>query len=116
MPLLSLFGCSSAITWHVICFLKQDSPVSDGYQWCIIWPAAGPCQKEAPADASVIHFCQTGCVLCRLYVNVISTIKGYGEFLWVDVVEQIDSMTEQVNGFQAQCKKLPKVSFSRLDL
>ncbi len=49
-------------------------------------------------------------MLCRLYVNVITTIKGYGEFLWVDVVEQIDSMTEQVNGFQAQCKKLPKVS------
>ncbi|KAK9865923.1 hypothetical protein WJX84_001850 [Apatococcus fuscideae] len=46
--------------------------------------------------------------LYTLYVNVISTIKGYGEFLWVDVVEQIDSMTEQVNGFQAQCKKLPK--------
>ena len=54
------------------------------------------------SDGSVI-------ALCRLYVNVITTIKGYGEFLWVDVVEQIDSMTEQVNGFQAQCKKLPKV-------
>lgn len=52
----------------------------------------------------------SGLSVRRLYVNVITTIKGYGEFLWVDVVEQIDSMTEQVNGFQAQCKKLPKVS------
>lgn len=34
--------------------------------------------------------------LYSLYVTVITTIKGYGDFFWVDVVEQIDSMTEQV--------------------
>ncbi|CAD7698753.1 unnamed protein product [Ostreobium quekettii] len=46
--------------------------------------------------------------LYSLYVNVISTIKGYGDFFWVDVVEQIDVWAEQVNGYQAQAKKLPK--------
>ena len=49
------------------------------------------------------------CVLCRLYVNVITTIKGYGNYLWVDVVAQIDRMGEEVLGFQSQCKRLPKV-------
>lgn len=48
------------------------------------------------------------CIVCSLYVNVIKTIDGFGGFLWVDVVEQIDTMTEQVNTFQNQVKKLPK--------
>ena len=43
-----------------------------------------------------------------LYTQVIKTINGYQEVLWVDVVEQIDSMTEQVGAFQAQTKKLPR--------
>ena len=47
-------------------------------------------------------------VFCSLYVNVIKTIDGFGGFLWVDVVEQIDTMTEQVNTFQNMVKKLPK--------
>lgn len=34
--------------------------------------------------------------LYTLYVNVISTIKGYGDFFWIDVIEQIDAMAEQV--------------------
>lgn len=34
--------------------------------------------------------------LYSLYVTVISTIKGYGDHFWIDVVEQIDSMAEQV--------------------
>ena len=46
---------------------------------------------------------------CRLYVNVITTIKGYGNYFWVDVVAQIDAMSEEVLGFQKQCKRLPKV-------
>lgn len=45
---------------------------------------------------------------CRLYVTVITTIRGFGDLFWVDVVEQIDTMTEQVNNFQNQAKKLPK--------
>ena len=45
----------------------------------------------------------------RLYTTVLSTIKGFGNLFWVDVVAQIDAMTEQVQGFQAQSKKLPKV-------
>lgn len=47
-------------------------------------------------------------LLCRLYVTVITTIRGFGDLFWVDVVEQIDTMTEQVNNFQNQAKKLPK--------
>ena len=42
-------------------------------------------------------------------MNVITTIRGFGDLLWVDVVAQIDSMTEQVVAFQAQYSKLPKV-------
>ncbi len=34
--------------------------------------------------------------LYGLYVTVISTIKGYGDYFWVDVVEKIDEMAEQV--------------------
>ncbi len=45
----------------------------------------------------------------RLYVNVITTIRGFGDLLWVDVVAQIDGMTEQVIAFQTQANKLPKV-------
>ena len=43
-----------------------------------------------------------------LYTQVIATIGGYQDVLWVDVVAQIDTMTEQVGGFQAQMKKLPR--------
>ena len=43
-----------------------------------------------------------------LYVTVINTINGYSDVLWVDVVAQIDSMSEQVGNFQAQMKKLPR--------
>ena len=46
--------------------------------------------------------------LYTLYVNVITTINGYGDLMWVDVVDQIDQMLEQTNSFQNQCKKLPK--------
>lgn len=34
---------------------------------------------------------------CRsLYVSVITTIRGYGDYLWVDVVERVDAMGSQV--------------------
>ncbi|PNH08753.1 Dynein gamma chain, flagellar outer arm [Tetrabaena socialis] len=46
--------------------------------------------------------------LYSLYVNVITTIKGYGDYFWVDVVEKIDEMGEQVLQYQNQSKKLPK--------
>jgi dynein heavy chain len=45
---------------------------------------------------------------CRLYSDVISTISGYGDLLWVDVVTQIDAMNERVLTFQASSKRLPK--------
>lgn len=34
--------------------------------------------------------------LYSLYVTVIGTIKGYGDYFWADVVEKIDEMGEQV--------------------
>jgi dynein heavy chain len=46
--------------------------------------------------------------LYGLYVSVLSTINGYADILWTDVVANIETMTEQVSGFQNQCKKLPK--------
>ena len=46
--------------------------------------------------------------LYSLFVNVITTIEGYGDMLWVDVQGSIDQMTEQVNAFQSHAKKLPK--------
>eukprot|EP00854_Cymbomonas_tetramitiformis_P002070 gene2070-2767_t len=46
--------------------------------------------------------------LYSLYVTVINTINGYGDFFWVDVQAQIDQMSETVMTYQAQCKKLPK--------
>eukprot|EP00854_Cymbomonas_tetramitiformis_P001067 gene1068-1616_t len=46
--------------------------------------------------------------LYSLYVTVINTINGYGDYFWVDVQAQIDQMTEAVLQYQAQCKKLPK--------
>eukprot|EP00899_Mesostigma_viride_P009796 jgi/Mesvir1/18818/Mv04309-RA.2 len=46
--------------------------------------------------------------LYSLYVLVITTINGYADIYWVEVVSNIDTMTEQVNNFQQQCRKLPK--------
>ena len=34
--------------------------------------------------------------LYSLYVTVIGTIKGYGDYFWVDVVEKIDEMGDTV--------------------
>jgi dynein heavy chain len=36
--------------------------------------------------------------LYSLYVTVIGTIKGYGDYFWADVVEKVDEMGEQVGG------------------
>ena len=46
--------------------------------------------------------------LYDLYTDVLTTISGYADILWVDVVANIEGMSEQVSGFQAQCRKLPK--------
>jgi dynein heavy chain, axonemal len=46
--------------------------------------------------------------LYSLYVNVIQTIRGYGDVLWVEVVANIDDMSSTVNGFQGRVKTLPK--------
>ena len=39
---------------------------------------------------------------------MITTISGYGDLLWQDVVEQIDSMNERVLTLQTSSKTLPK--------
>ena len=59
-------------------------------------------------------WCPAAVLWRRLYTTVLSTIKGFGNLFWVDVVAQIDAMTEQVQGFQAQSKKLPKVRACQL--
>jgi len=46
--------------------------------------------------------------LYGLYVQVVQTIKGYGNLMWQDVVANIDSMSETAGQFQAQCKRMPK--------
>jgi hypothetical protein len=35
---------------------------------------------------------------CSLYVSVITTIRGWGDLLWADVVTKIDGMGSQVGG------------------
>lgn len=46
-----------------------------------------------------------------LYVSVITTIRGYGDYLWVDVVERVDAMATQARGWrgagavQAPCQE-----------
>ena len=46
--------------------------------------------------------------LYNLYVTVITTIKGFGDYFWVDVVEKITEMGDTVNQYQNQSKKLPR--------
>lgn len=48
--------------------------------------------------------------LYSLYKTVIDSIHGYGDYLWTEVVAQVDTMQGQVVMFQGQAKKLPKVS------
>ncbi len=64
---------------------------------------AGPHSSRAPGPGG-----GAGRGARRLYVNVITTIRGLGDLLWTDVVAQVDGMTEQVLAFQAQANKLPK--------
>ena len=46
--------------------------------------------------------------LYSLYVEVIKTLDSYSDYLWVSVIENIDSMISQTNEFNTKCKKLPK--------
>jgi dynein heavy chain len=46
--------------------------------------------------------------LYGLYVSVVQTIKGYGALQWIEVVSNIESMTETASQFQNQCKRMPK--------
>ena len=45
--------------------------------------------------------------LYGLYVQVVQTIRGYGNMMWADVVSNIDSMSETSSGFQQQVMSNP---------
>ena len=46
--------------------------------------------------------------LYDLYVAVIDTLIGWKELTWVDAVEIIPTMTEQIDEFFSKCKRLPR--------
>jgi dynein heavy chain len=46
--------------------------------------------------------------LYGLYETVDNAVTDYNEILWVDVVTNIESMTNQVSEFQRLCKNMPK--------
>ena len=46
--------------------------------------------------------------LYSLFVNVVQTIKSYGDMMWGDVVANIEAMSETATGFQNACKRMPK--------
>ena len=46
--------------------------------------------------------------LYDLYSAVLSTISGYADVLWVDIVQQLEEMKEQVGVFSGRCTKLPR--------
>ena len=67
------------------------------------------------SNMPVVSLCCTTlrpCVLLRLYVAVVSTLKGFYDQYWIEVIPNLDSMNEQVLSYQAQAKKLPKVGCS----
>jgi dynein heavy chain len=45
--------------------------------------------------------------LFSLYVDVLSTLNGWKEVLWTDVVGLISEMNEKIEAFSGRCKKLP---------
>jgi len=46
--------------------------------------------------------------LYGLYDSVQHTMEGYNEIMWVDVLQNIDSITGEVDNFQKACKNMPK--------
>ena len=79
------WSCWTASIREPACTHLCTSPVQQAAQLSRFFRPLGqaPC-SEAPLP-------------CRLYVNVITTIRSFGDYFWVDVVEQIDAMTEQVS-------------------
>ena len=64
------------------------------------WQCVSPttCTSDAHHHLGVhTHRSFANPAACRsLYVSVITTIRGYGDYLWVDVVERVDAMGSQV--------------------
>jgi dynein heavy chain len=46
--------------------------------------------------------------LYSIYTDVHQSVKQWSNVLWGNVADQIASITEVVNGYEARCKKLPK--------
>eukprot|EP01038_Epipyxis_sp_PR26KG_P006437 gene6437-8857_t len=46
--------------------------------------------------------------LYNIYVDVQASMKLWAGLLWVNVADQVDSISEVVNGYDARIKKLPK--------
>jgi len=46
--------------------------------------------------------------LYGLYENVDLAVTSYGDIMWVDVLDNIEVMTKQVEDFQRLCKNMPK--------
>ena len=46
--------------------------------------------------------------LYTLYADVAGAMDDYRSVVWTDVVDNIESMTERVEGFSMRCKKMPK--------
>lgn len=46
--------------------------------------------------------------LYSLYLAVVAQVKTLSETRWVDAIDQLDGMLEQVTAFQATAKKMPK--------
>lgn len=46
--------------------------------------------------------------LYELYTAVLETIKGWKEYLWIEVPNHMERMKDQVDKFALRCKKMPK--------
>lgn len=46
--------------------------------------------------------------LYGLYENVDHAVESYGDIMWVEVLDNIEMMTKQVEDFQRLCKNMPK--------
>ena len=46
--------------------------------------------------------------LYGLYTKVLSTIQGYSNKLWVEIQGQMESIVDQVEEFQNECRLLPR--------
>jgi dynein heavy chain len=46
--------------------------------------------------------------LFSLWVDTNNSVKGWCVYMWGDVSDTVETMTETINGYDGRCKKLPK--------